>query len=331
MKCWWPIFSVFIFWGCQNKTNSNEIQITPEYAKNFFFSVDGTDTILCIINGRDTIPIKKQNGSSFHLLSTTQTGFFSLLKNFLEIKGVVYPNDIETPEIQRLISSNQILNLNPNQAEINHELLWESPAAYILYSPFEPIDFSIPEETTKIPFLDYTETHPLGRLEWIKVIGFLSNKQKESETIFNEKVNQYKNNVCTSRQSKKVLVGSWDGEFFYINSTQSTIHQTLVDAGLNAFSSEEKGNSKWDKELLWSKLPEMDHIIWITTMQQKKALEKEMQQPESWQKKWGITPHFIFIDTCAYFQNAITQPEKLLYDFSHLDEVNIKTFVTNSP
>lgn len=329
MKCWWILIGVFSFLGCRHKTSLNTDQISPQYAKNFFLSVEGQDTALHIINGKDTLTFHKQTESTFHLLSTTQAGFFSLLKNFSNIHGIVYPNDIRIKEIQECIKKRQIIDLNPAQSEINHELLWQKPAAYVLYSPFDPVDFSLPKETSKIPFLDYTETHPLGRLEWIKVIGFLSNKHKESERIFNEKVSQYKNHICTTTQSKKVLVGSWDGEFFYINSTQSTIHQTLMDAGLSAFSSEEKGNTQWDKEVLWSKLPEVDHIVWITTQQQKSAIEKEMQQPESWQKKWGIIPHFIFIDTCAYFQNAIIQPEKLLIDFSGLDEQSIKTFVTN--
>ncbi len=329
MKYWWIILGLFFILGCNTTNSLNPKQILPEYAKNFFLSVQGQDTVLHIIHGKDTLTFNKQKESSFHLLSTTQAGFFSLLKNFSNIHGVVYPNDIHSKEIQECLRNRQIVDLNPGQSEINHELLWQNPVAYILYSPFDPIDFPLPKETIKIPFLDYTETHPLGRLEWIKVIGFLSNKHKVSERIFNEKVNQYKKNVCTSRQSKKVLVGSWDGEFFYINSTQSTIHQTLVDAGLTAFSSEEKGNTQWDKEVLWSKLPEVDHIVWITTQQQKNALEKEMQQPESWQKKWGIIPHFIFIDTCAYFQEAIIQPDKLLIDFSQLNVQSIKTFVTN--
>ena len=59
------------------------------------------------------------------------------------------------------------------------------------------------------------------------------------------------------------------------------------------------------------------------------SLEKEMLQPESWQKKWSVTPHFILIDTCAYFQRAIIEPEKLLQDLTHLDDAQIKTFVTN--
>ncbi len=303
----------------------------PQYAQLFFFSVDGTDTALHIIHSGDTLAFHQKSGNQFHLLSTTQVGFFSLLNNNADIKGLVYPQDVDSPELQNRWKQNQLVELNPGKSEINHELLWSNPADFLLYSPFDPTDFALPKGTDKVPFMDYEETHPLGRLEWIKVIGFLSNRLKLAEEIFKSKVQQYQSNICAIKQPQTLVVGSWDGEYFYFNGQKSTIHQLLLDAGHQTLSPEKKGNAQWDKEMLWSNLPDINHIIWITTSQQKPLLEKEMNQPESWQKKWGVTPHFILTDTCSYFQKAIIQPEKLLYDLTHLNEPGAKTFVTNSP
>jgi hypothetical protein len=157
----------------------------------------------------------------------------------------------------------------------------------------------------------------------------LSTRRAIAENIFKVKAQQYTSKICKIEQPQRVLIGSWDGEYFYINGQKSTINQTLLDAGHQTLSPEKQGNVQWDKEMLWSKLPEIDHLIWITTTQQKPQLEREMLQPESWQKKWGVTPHFILIDTCAYFQQAIVSPEKLLQDLKHLNDAQIKTFVTN--
>jgi hypothetical protein len=316
-------------WSCQSKNNVPLHQIHPQYAQLFFFSVDGLDTTLHIIHGGDTLAIHQKSVNQFHLLSTTQVGFFSLLNNNSDIKGLVYPQDVDSPELQNRWKQKQLVELNPGKSEINHELLWSNPADIVLYSPFDPIDFALPKGTEKVPFADYEETHPLGRLEWVKVIGFLSNRSKLAEDIFKSKVKQYQSNICTVKQPQTVVVGSWDGEYFYINGQKSNIHQLLLDAGHQTLSPEKNGNAQWDKEMLWSKLPAINHLIWITTSQQKPQLEKEMNQPESWQKKWGITPHFIMTDTCSYFQKGIIQPEKLLYDLSHLNETGVKTFVTN--
>jgi hypothetical protein len=318
-----------MLWSCKPKSSSSEDIIQPQYAKLFYFSTQFGNTTLNIIQDGDTIAVKKKNNHQFHLLSTTQVGYFDLLAKTNDIKGVVYPEEIIIPLLKARWQQGHLIHLNPGHGEIDQEQLWNQTADYVLYSPFDPLDFALPSATEKIPFLDYAEEHPLGRLEWIKVIGFLSSQTELAEKIFKDKVQQYTSEICKIEQPQKVVIGSWDGEYFYINGQKSTINQTLLDAGHKTLSPEKQGNVQWDKEMLWSKLPEIDHIIWITTTQQKPQLEKEMQQPESWQKKWGVTPHFVLTDTCSYFQMAIIQPEKLLFDLSHLNEHVVKTFVTN--
>jgi hypothetical protein len=329
MKYWGVVFCIGMLWSCKPKSSSPEEIIQPQYAKLFYFSTQFGDTTLHIIQGGDTIALQKKNGQQFHLLSTTQVGYFDLLGNTSDIKGVVYPEEVTYPSLQARWQQGQLIQLNPGHGEIDQELLWSQTADYVLYSPFDPLDFALPTSTEKIPFLDYAEEHPLGRLEWIKVIGFLSSRAAPAENVFKEKAQQYASEICKIEQPQKVVIGSWDGEYFYINGQKSTINQTLLDAGFQTLSPEKQGNVQWDKEMLWSKLSDIDHLIWITTTQQKPQLEKEMLQPESWQKKWGVTPHFILIDTCAYFQQAIVAPEKLLRDLKHLNDGQIKTFVTN--
>jgi iron complex transport system substrate-binding protein len=256
-------------------------------------------------------------------------GFFDLLENTSDVKGVVYPEEITSTALKARWQKHQLVELNPGSGEIDQELLWNQSADYVLYSPFDPLEFNLPSSTEKIPFLDYAEAHPLGRLEWIKVLGFLTNRREFAAQIFEQKSKLYQSQICQTKQQQKVVMGSWDGNTFYINGTKSTIHQTLIDAGYSSYDMGHEGTVEWDREMLWSKLSEIDHLIWITTTNQKVQLEKEMLQPESWQKKWGVIPHFILIDTCAYFQRAITEPEKLLQDLRHLNDAQIKTFVTN--
>ena len=323
------IFCFGTLWGCQPKSSTSYAIIKPQYAKLFFFSTQSGDTTLHIIQGQDTLVVDKKSGHQFHLLSTTQVGFFELLENTSDIKGVVYPEEISSNSLKLRWQQGQLIHLNPGHGEIDQELLWRQSADYVLYSPFDPLDFTLPASTEKIPFLDYAEEHPLGRLEWIKVLGFLANRMIFAERLFQKKSALYQSQICKTKQHKKVVMGSWDGNTFYINGTKSTIHQSLIDAGHSTCEMGAEGTVEWDREMLWSKLSEIDHLIWITTTKQKPLLEKEMLQPESWQKKWSVTPHFILIDTCAYFQRAIIEPEKLLQDLTHLDDVQIKTFVTN--
>lgn len=70
-------------------------------------------------------------------------------------------------------------------------------------------------ESLQIPVLverSSYETHPLGRMEWIKLYGLLLGKVEEAEQYFNEKV-QHLDDILSDKQTDKTVA------FFYISSS----------------------------------------------------------------------------------------------------------------
>ncbi len=80
---------------------------------------------------------------------------------------------------------------------------------------------------------DWTETHPLGRAEWIKVFGILFDKEKESFEIFNKIEDDYikAKAAVADLQKPTVMAGATWKDIWYLpygNSWQGTL---IKDAG----------------------------------------------------------------------------------------------------
>lgn len=73
-------------------------------------------------------------------------------------------------------------------------------------------------------FIDYSsyETHPLGRTEWIKLYGFLTEKDTEAEDFFDQQA-QIVNDLKDFPNTEKTVA------FFYINSTGQVVVRKYDD------------------------------------------------------------------------------------------------------
>jgi iron complex transport system substrate-binding protein len=80
---------------------------------------------------------------------------------------------------------------------------------------------------------DWTEQHPLGRAEWIKVFGILFDKEKEAFDIFNQIENDYlaaKSSVAQKEKPTVMAGATWKNTWYlpYGNSWQGIL---INDAG----------------------------------------------------------------------------------------------------
>ena len=85
-----------------------------------------------------------------------------------------------------------------------------------------------------IPNLDWQETTPLGRAEWVKYIALLFGKEKEASLLFNEIEKKYLEIVKLTKNVKQkpnVLVGLPFKGTWYVSGGNSYIANMLRDAG----------------------------------------------------------------------------------------------------
>jgi len=168
---------------------------------------------------------------------SVQCGFLSEFEVLHTLVGVCEPQYIHIPFVQESIQNGRVIDLgqaaNPNLEKI---ILIEPEALFAA-----PIDNSGYGQTAKlkIPIIecvDYMESTPLGRAEWIRFLSLFFEKKEIADSLFKETAGRYNELVRLAENVGKrptvftetVYSGVW-----YQPGGNSYIAQLLRDAGAN--------------------------------------------------------------------------------------------------
>lgn len=117
--------------------------------------------------------------STIHCSSLNELGAIDL------IKGVCEPEYIKLDIIQQGVKNGTIVNLGMASKPDVEKIVMLSPEA-IFATPIQGWSYGNVEKT-KIPILetiDYTESHPLGRAEWIRFYSLFVGKEHLADSLF---------------------------------------------------------------------------------------------------------------------------------------------------
>lgn len=189
-----------------------------------------------VSDGELQVPLQK-----ITCLSSTYLGMIAMLNERDKVIATSNANWIcDSMLFQRFIDGD-ITNLGNDMSISAEAVIVDQPNAvikYIYQSP-DPVDPVI--EGSGIPLvyvIEFMEQHPLGRAEWIKVLGALLGKKQEADSIFNGIVEQYNahlNLAATVAEKPTVLCGSIYKGTWYAAGGQSYIAQMLRDANASYF------------------------------------------------------------------------------------------------
>jgi iron complex transport system substrate-binding protein len=90
--------------------------------------------------------------------------------------------------------------------------------------------------------MDWMEATPLGRAEWIKVVGLFMDKEMLADSIFNKIKNNYlsiKQKTFDLESKPKVIIGSNYKGIWYMPGGRSFKAQLLYDAGAKYYWSKD--------------------------------------------------------------------------------------------
>ncbi len=317
MKYWWVAFAI-LWTGCsfnQPKQNLVDGELIPmKEAQLFFLKKVAQDTVLCIVNGSDTLAFQKQTTSNFHLLSTTLVGYFDALQAIGSIKGVVYASSIANAQLKNQVQDQSSFSLQDNAQTMDPEQFFVHPANFVLYSPFDPAPQKLPNTTQSIPICDYQESNAWARLEWIKAIGFLTNRYPQACQYFDTILAQ--RHSYQLKNPRPILIGSHDGQHFYWSAKNSAVNQLASDAGFDVLGLENDGNAILDKEELWVLLKKNPIVVLMVTQDQIPLISSISKE---WNKQFQVQTWCIPIESTQYFEKSIVHPEWLLQDFIALE------------
>jgi len=247
------------------KTSKTEVL----YAKGFEIEDFGTHKILTISNpwpGADqvyTYLLKKQEiaieGEDSYdavlqipiqkIVVTSTTHIPSLEMLDIDKTLIGFPNldYISSERTRSRIDAGSIHELGKNE-DINMEVLIDlSPDAVVTFAVKGGNKSASTMKKAGIPVLynsDWTETHPLGKAEWIKFFGALFDKEELASEIFSQIENDYtaaKAIAATAVTTPTVLSGAMYKDIWYLPQGDSWAAQFIKDANGKYLWQDSKG------------------------------------------------------------------------------------------
>ena len=152
-----------------------------------------------------------------------------------EVVGVCEPRFINNPAMHSRLSEGLIADMGESVSP-NTEKMIAMGVEVILASPFQNAGYGSVEKTG-IPIIecaDYMETTPLGRAEWLRLLGLLTGKTTLADSLFQETEARYieiKNAVKNITRRPTLFTEKKYGSTWYVPSGKSFMAHLYNDAG----------------------------------------------------------------------------------------------------
>lgn len=324
--------------------NINDTLNLVSYAQNFkIYSIEsgfrliikdgfGSDKEFYIFNDTVAIPdefsdkqIIRTPVRSAITFSSTQWSVFQKLGEISRVKGVLESNYTKNEEILRLVAEGKITDVGMS-TNVNAEKLINLQPDLILYTPYPGIDFSHLGQlsgATMLSFPDYLESHPLGRAEWMKVVGLLCGKEDVTNKWFDDVVRRYEtlSERCTSVEEKPTIFSDLPFENqWYVPGGNSYIAKIFADAGGDYIwkDNESTGSLHIDAESVLLKAQQADFWRVINSYDTPFTYERLKNENELYPLFKAFEEKQLLVcdvRECGYFEKSQYEPDMLLADF----------------
>lgn len=259
------IAMVLTIWsvGCSNKASqqgsktSDEEPVAIEYAQGFrmaqgngYYRIDivnpwDTTALLhtyLLVDAQSQLPTHLPNGTLIRtplrnslVFSSVHSSLLAELQCLDAIGGICDSEYNYIEELQARILAGTLADAGNSTAPDIEQIIELNPDA-ILLSPFENVRHDRLEKTG-IPIIecaDYMENTPLGRAEWMRLIGRLYGCEELADSLFMSIKESYlstKQKVDSAKHKPLVITERRIGQVWYIPGGKSYMAQLLNDAG----------------------------------------------------------------------------------------------------
>lgn len=250
------------------KLKGNQIK----YAKGFAMSTQGDKTLVEVYNpwqndeilqkyvfAKDSVDVPDSLGTliitptnKMALLSSTYVGMVAMLDTREVVQSVANANWICDANLfhdyidGKITDLGNDLNINPEVVILKHP---DVVMKYIYKGPDHVDDMFSNAGIPVVYNIEFMEEHPLGRAEWIKLVGAIVGKKEKADSLFNvieRNYFKYKNLAKTAVDTPSVLIGnSYKGTWYAVGG-KSFVAQLVEDA---------MGNYYWQNDSSTGGLP----------------------------------------------------------------------------
>lgn len=257
--------------------------------------------------------------------SSTQWSVFQRIDELDMVKGVLESNYSANVEIINLVKEGKIVDLGTSN-HVDVEKVIDLQPELILYTPYPSVDYSnlgVLSRSVMIPFPDYLESHPLGRAEWMKVVGLLCGKIRETSEWFNKVVSRYESlsNICSNVKDKPTVFSDLPFENqWYVPGGNSYIARIFSDAGGDYIWKDDKstGSLHIDAESVLINAQNADYWRVINSYDTPFTYEKLKNDNELYPLFKAFKEKNLLVcnvKETGYFEQSQYEPDILLADF----------------
>jgi len=258
-------------------------------------------------------------------LSSTQLAYFIELETLDRLVALNSSRFLFNEQVKQMIKHGAIKRVG-KEGNFNAELIAGLDPDLILVSPYktggyEPLrNLGIP----LMPIASYTEKHPRGRAEWIKLIGLLTGRRAYANSVFQKidtTYDRYLSKVEEISHRPTVFSGRMHSGNWYVPGGDSFIAHLIRDAGADyIFHNNRKGGYPLDFEAVYSKAYKAD--FWRLQVSKpshfnRKKFRKEDPRYADFEAFKNGNIVFCNIRVKPYYEENPVKPHLILADFIH--------------
>lgn len=333
--------SIFLF-GCNtvNKTDIIRRKGIVKYASNFKIEQNEGLTFLKIIdpetNKTEVQYFLKKKGQedqkgfisieipvkSIAALSSTHIGMLNKIDALDVITVVSDTNYIDNPLVKQKCKANMTLSVGSEGLE-SVESIIRSKVNVVMFSGFgKPFPHQEKLQNLNIhciPNYDWREFHPLGKAEWIKLFGYLLNKEEEADNYFQVIEKEYFELVELAKIAKTLptlFTGNLVGDIWYLPAGESFNARLFKDANVHYVYQSSKGTGSLQKSFEEILIDNQHTDFWLNPGFE--SYSRLIQQQPKMKYFKSVKTGQIYDYTSKmnfYWENSAIEPQKVLSDF----------------
>ena len=282
---------------------------------------DTTKAVDTEVKGVIHIPVK-----SVVSFSATQWAVFLRLGEIDRVKGILEGRFVTDSTMRALLAEEKVYDIGTEAAADIERMIQLQPDA-LLYSPYFDGNQGGLNVTGAVlfPFADYMENTPLGRAEWIRVIGIMAGCEDKADAWFDDIERRYNalSGLCAGVGRRPTVFSdlAFNGQW-YVAGGRSYIAKLFADAGADYIWKDNPSTASvpMDAESILAKAQHAD--FWRVINSNPFPMTYESLSKES-----PVYPLFdayknrqiIVCDilSTGYFEQSQCEPDLLLADFIH--------------
>jgi iron complex transport system substrate-binding protein len=261
------------------------------------------------------------------LLNTTYSSYIIALAEQERVAGMV---DLDRCKgFEEIVGGQKVKNVGKSPV-LNIELISSLKPDLIICSSFQVKDLSMFSGVDVLVINEFWESHPLGRMEWVKVFGVLFGAQERAGDLYSKTVARYQQQLRNKQENipSTYSLSRFSSEYF-IPGCESLLPKLLTDAQSHVECIKKTSKSvQISQEEQLSLCGNKDYLLffdWLLISRTYDQVLKELSVEDCFKGE------VIYCNTSSnnYFEASIMEPDVVLgnlFDILHRGKKETKYF-----